>query len=66
MRVTVNGRVQELIEGVTIDRLLDILHVPRKAIAVELNREIVPSSRHGVDRLCEGDVVEIVTFVGGG
>ncbi|MCX5655676.1 MAG: sulfur carrier protein ThiS [Planctomycetota bacterium] len=42
------------------------LSVPRQPVAVEVNRELVPRSQHGARRLAEGDVVEIVTLVGGG
>jgi len=33
---------------------------------VEVNREIVPRAQHSRNSLQQGDVVEIVTFVGGG
>jgi thiamine biosynthesis protein ThiS len=35
-------------------------------VAVEVNRSIVPRARHAEAQLGEGDVVEIVHFVGGG
>jgi sulfur carrier protein len=35
-------------------------------VAVEVNDEIVPRSRHGATVLTEGDRVEIVVAVGGG
>jgi sulfur carrier protein len=37
-----------------------------KRVAVEINRDIVPRSRHATHRLCEGDRVEIVQAIGGG
>jgi thiamine biosynthesis protein ThiS len=37
-----------------------------KKVAVERNREIVPRSTLGDVQLAEGDVLEIVHFVGGG
>ena len=66
MHVTVNGEARTLADGTTINRLLDILNTPRVAIAVEVNREIVSRSRHAKHQLQDGDVIEIVTFVGGG
>ncbi len=66
MRVTINGTAQELPTPVTISELLDRLQVPRAAVAVEVNREIVPRACHAARTLQEGDTVEIVTFVGGG
>ena len=38
----------------------------RARIAVELNGEIIPGSQYGTMRLKDGDVLEIVSFVGGG
>lgn len=35
-------------------------------IAVELNGEILPKSQYGDTVLKDGDIVEIVNFVGGG
>jgi len=35
-------------------------------VAVERNGEVVKQARHGEQRLASGDVLEIVTFVGGG
>ena len=66
MRITVNGEVREAPEGETLASLLAALNVPRQPVAVEVNRELVPRSQHGVRRLAEGDAVEIVTLVGGG
>jgi len=66
VRITVNGEVRETPEGETLASLLAALSVPRQPVAVEVNRELVPRSQHGVRRLAEGDAVEIVTLVGGG
>jgi len=66
MRIILNGQVREVPEGTTIAGLLDNLEIPREAIAVEVNREVVPRSCHGERRLQADDRVEIVTFVGGG
>jgi sulfur carrier protein len=35
-------------------------------VAVEVNKRVVSHRRHGEHALAEGDVVEIVTLVGGG
>ncbi|KPK47822.1 MAG: hypothetical protein AMK72_07945 [Planctomycetes bacterium SM23_25] len=66
MRITVNGEDREVDEPTTVAALLDALGVPRKAVAVEINRELVPRSQHEAHRLAEGDALEIVTLVGGG
>lgn len=39
---------------------------PLKRIAVECNGEIVPKAQYETKVLCDGDKIEIVSFVGGG
>jgi sulfur carrier protein len=42
------------------------LELDSRQVAVEVNLELVPRSRHGQHRLEPGDEVEVVTLVGGG
>ena len=62
----VNGEPFTGVEGMTIVELIRELKLADKKVAVELNEEIVPSSRHMAMTLTEGDVVEVVTAIGGG
>ena len=66
--ITVNGEAHAIAAGATVAALLRALRleVPGARIAVERNREIVPRSRFGAERLHAGDRLEIVHFVGGG
>ena len=66
MHLTVNGQARDIPDNVTVSGMLDTLDVRSGAIAVEVNGEIVSRSKHGEAVLQEGDIVEIVTFVGGG
>lgn len=66
MKVTVNGNEQALAAAITVAELLDQLKVSAKQVAVEINLELVPRTRHATHTLCDGDRVEIVGFVGGG
>jgi sulfur carrier protein len=64
--LTVNGE-REVVEGaVTVAELLERRGVGRTPCAVEVNKELVPKREHAARALSEGDVVEIVTLVGGG
>ena len=75
MRVTLNGEpldvpdvlVRILDDGprLTVRELLDHLEL-RGPVAVELNQEIVPRAEHATRNLADGDVLEVVHFVGGG
>jgi len=53
-------------DGLSIDRLLECLHVKREFTAVALNREVAPKSSYAETCLREGDRVEIVRPMGGG
>ena len=66
MRATVNGEPVELPDGLTVSTLLQHLGVRAERVAVERNGEVVKQARHGEQRLASDDVLEIVTFVGGG
>ncbi len=66
MQITVNGEPRQVAGPLTVADLVQQLgHDPRR-IAVEVNREVVPSARHPECRLRDRDAVEIVTLVGGG
>jgi sulfur carrier protein len=66
VRATVNGEAMELPDGLTVQGLLQHLSVRAERVAVERNGRVVKKARHGEEQLSAGDVVEIVTFVGGG
>lgn len=66
MRVQVNGEPRELEEGLTVAGLLALDREPSVHVLVEVNGALVPSGRHGVHRLAEGDRVEIILPAFGG
>ena len=66
MKITVNGEIQEVPDGITAADLVQNLGLVGQRIAMEVNREIVPRSEHPHHVLQAGDTVEIVRAVGGG
>jgi sulfur carrier protein len=64
--IIVNGQPRQLSRQTTIAQLLAELDIPSRGLAVELNTEIVPRTRHSEQRLADGDRLEIVSLVGGG
>ncbi len=67
MNLLINGQDHyDLPEGLTVGTLLDHLSLPRKKIAVERNREVVPKSSFDEATLSEDDQIEIIHFIGGG
>ena len=67
MYLTVNGKIYDnLIENMTMQDLLDYLKLPANKIATERNREIVSKSSFDTAILNDGDIIEIIHFIGGG
>ena len=63
--VKINGTELDA-AGKTVAQYLEATDYNRSRIAVERNGEIVPKSQYDSTVLQDGDVVEVVSFVGGG
>lgn len=66
MHVQINGKQTEIADGCSIADLLRDLGFAGQRIAVELNGEILPRSRHADHRVYADDRIEIVHAIGGG
>jgi sulfur carrier protein len=66
MQIQLNGEPRRFECAPTVSELLEAVGLGGRRVAVEVNRAIVPRSRHGDLRLDDGDVVEIVQALGGG
>ena len=66
MDITLNGEPRTLDPDTTVIALLQAEGLAGRRVAVEVNGEIVPRSRHDVRLLADGDRVEIVHALGGG
>ena len=64
--IELNGAPMTVPIGTTITQLLVDLEIDPLRIAVERNREVVRRTRHPSVTVEAGDMIEIVTFVGGG
>lgn len=64
--IKVNGNTIENIVGKTISEYLAQSNYDTKYVAVELNGDILPKALYTSTALKAGDIVEIVSFVGGG
>ncbi len=63
--LTVNGELKQT-EATTVLELLVMMGLEKQAVAVEVNREVIPKRLHGDTPLKDGDTIELVTLVGGG
>jgi thiamine biosynthesis protein ThiS len=64
--ITLNGEPRKVVAGQSIAALVASIGLEPGKVAVERNLEIVPRSMLGDVVLADGDVLEIVHFVGGG
>jgi sulfur carrier protein len=62
----VNGEPREVEAGCTVARLLEVLGLAGRRVAVAVNRDVVPRSAFASRELWPGDRVEILEAVGGG
>lgn len=61
----ING-IEENVRGITIAQLLEQKGYESRVVVVEINEDIVPKSTYDSHVIQNDDVVEIVSFVGGG
>ena len=64
--IVVNDKALSIAAGSSVTDLLKSLDIRTKAIAVEINRNVIPGDRHSTTVLGAGDRLEVVTLVGGG
>ncbi|HUO35046.1 MAG TPA: sulfur carrier protein ThiS [Candidatus Acidoferrum sp.] len=66
MKVTINGELREIPDGLTVRRLLEHLEMRVERVAVERNLEILPRAKWNMTAVEANDRYEIVQLVGGG
>lgn len=66
IRAVINGEPVEVPAGTPLLSFLQSRGVDVRRLAVERNREVVPRASHAAIVMSEGDVFEVVHFVGGG
>nr|WP_296266957.1 sulfur carrier protein ThiS [uncultured Merdimonas sp.] len=64
--IRVNGADQPLKERMLLSDFLKEAGYQKGRIAVELNEKIIPKSQYDQTWISDGDVLEVVSFVGGG
>lgn len=65
IELAINGETKKT-EAATVAELLTELGLAGQAVAVEVNRDVVPKKLHREAKLRAGDEIELVTLVGGG
>lgn len=66
MLLQVNGKEARLDAGLNLDQLIAFYKLKKDMVVVEVNRAVPPKEAYASTVLKDGDVVEIVKFLGGG
>ncbi len=66
VRATINGVPRELPDAATVGAVLELLGSARQGVAVSRNDRVVRRAEYDVERLTEGDRIEIIEAVAGG
>ena len=66
MNITLNGEAREFEDGTTVAGVVEAITHDQTRVAVERNLKIAPRAAWNETVLEDGDVIEIVTLVGGG
>jgi sulfur carrier protein len=64
--IELNGEAREMEDGTCVQDLIDTLSLTHQALAVAVNREVVPRAQWREVRFAVGDRVDIVKAIGGG
>jgi len=66
LTIEVNGEKRKVQKECTVADLLEDIGIVGRRVAVERNRDIVSRDRYESTMVRNGDVYEVVEFVGGG
>ncbi len=66
MKITVNGKEVELKNSKTVADFIIERNIAGKMFVIEKNLEIIQKENYSTAEIKEGDIIEIVGFVGGG
>lgn len=64
--LTINGKDLSRYTGKRVSEMLEQEGYVAAQVAVERNEEILPKDTYADTELVDGDVIEVVTFMGGG
>jgi sulfur carrier protein len=66
MTILFNGQECGVAASLTVSGLLRQFQLEPRLVAVEVNLQLIPRTRHAEWMLHDGDCVEVVTLTGGG
>lgn len=66
MKITLNGKEKQLDSSCTLTGLIESVGQPPQRIAIQLNGTIIKRDAYDQHTVQDGDVIEMLHFVGGG
>jgi thiamine biosynthesis protein ThiS len=66
MKITINGELRDIPDGLTVAALLQHLEMTANRVAIERNLDILPRAKWQETEVQPNDRYEIVHLVGGG
>jgi len=66
MNIIVNGDKISIEKNINLENFLELNNINNKNIVIEINKIIITKSMWKEKKIKEGDVIEIITAVGGG
>ena len=64
--IDLNGESRSVDKNHSVQDLINVLALTNQALAIAVNREIVPRAQWTTHRFSEGDKVDVVRAIGGG
>ena len=64
--IILNGKEKEFEGEVTVEDFISQLNYKKEQVAVELNEKIIPKADYSKTVVKDGDVIEVLSFMGGG
>jgi thiamine biosynthesis protein ThiS len=64
--ITLNGQPRQVNKDIVLDNLIDLFALPKRRVAVELNKNVVRRTDWPLIVVKDGDRLEVVHLVGGG
>lgn len=66
MKIIINGTERIFQEPISVENLMQQLQLDPRKVAIEQNLCIIPASEYADTYVHDGDVLEVVQFIGGG
>ena len=66
IKIRINGKINTIIDKLTLYELINDLKIPITKVAIELNKEIINKKEIKKIKVKNNDTIEIVHFIGGG